>query len=175
MSKENEQTEEVKPYSQVTLRFANKSPNPNPAYAKNGDSCFDLRAWVTCETPDGQDEDGAYIILKAGRNRLIHTGLYFELPRYTEMQVRPRSGLALKHCISVTNAPGTVDELFRNEVGVILENRGTEDFIIHDGDRIAQAGIYPVFNSRLVDFEQVDEVDTNTDRALGGFGHTGIK
>lgn len=163
--------------SKVKLVFANKSNNPNPEYAKEGDSGFDLRAWVTAEnTPNSTDKDGnPIIVLSPGKRTLVHTGLYFELPPFVEMQLRPRSGLALKYGIDVSNSPATIDFGYRNEVGVILENRGNYDFIIHNGDRIAQAVLCPVYNSPLVDLEQTDEVSTDTDRALGGFGHSGIK
>lgn len=161
----------------VKLVFANKSNNPNPEYAKEGDSGFDLRAWVTAEnTPNSTDQDGnPIIVLRPGQCMVVHTGLYFELPPFTELQVRSRSGLSLKYGIVVRNGPGTIDFGFRNEVGVILENRGNCDFVIHNGDRIAQAVLCPVFNSPLVDLTQTDEVSTDTDRALQGFGHSGIK
>lgn len=93
----------------VKLRFANKSPNPDPVYAKDGDSCFDLRAWIKKSDTKNEDEFGQpIIVLGPGKNVLIHTGLYCELPPYTEIQVRPRSGNALKHHITVVNTPGTV-------------------------------------------------------------------
>lgn len=159
------------------LKFVNKSPNPNPEYAKAGDSGFDLRAWVQfgVDTQCTDKEGNPVIELKPGCQQLIHTGLYFILPHCTELQVRARSGLALKGGITVRNGIGTIDEGYRNEVGVILANHGTETLIIHNGDRIAQAALCPVYNSHLVKLEQVDEVPADTERGLGGFGHSGAK
>lgn len=148
------------------LKFVNKSPNPDPEFKCDGDSGFDLRAWV---------EDGGEITLKPLERRLIHTGLYFELPQYTEIQVRPRSGLALKSGISLVNAPGTVDESYTGEVGAILINLSNDEFVIHTGDRIAQAVLVPVYNKALVKLEKIAEITSKTERGDGGFGHTGYK
>jgi dUTP pyrophosphatase len=148
-----------------TLKFVNKSPNPDPVFKCDGDSGFDLRAWV---------EDGDEIVLHPLERKLIHTGLYFEIPQYTEIQVRPRSGLALKNGISLVNTPGTVDESYTGEVSAILINLSNEDFVIHTGDRIAQAVLMPVFNKALVEFKKIDEITSDTERGAGGFGHTGV-
>lgn len=100
-------------HEKLPLKFVNKSPNPNPCYAKPGDSGFDLRAWIDENTEGGVqfDEETKKYYLEIGPNeiKLIHTGLYFDIPEYHEIQVRPRSGYALKVGISVNNAPGTVN------------------------------------------------------------------
>ena len=102
---------------------------------------------------------------------IIGTGIALEIPRGYEGQIRSRSGLAAKHGITVLNAPGTVDADYRGEVGVLLVNNGPYDYVIHDGDRIAQLVIAPIQGSWL---EVVDELDT-TERGDGGFGSTGIR
>ena len=113
--------------------------------------------------------DSPVVIAPLGR-ALIPTGLYIALPDGWEAQVRPRSGLALKHGVTVLNAPGTIDADYRGEVGVILVNLGGEDFIVNDGDRIAQM----IFNQYgKAEFVEVDTLDS-TERGAGGFGHTGV-
>ena len=102
---------------------------------------------------------------------LVPTGLYMALPKGYEAQVRPRSGLALKHGISVLNTPGTIDADYRGEIGVILINLGQDDFLIHDGERIAQM---VVAKYEQIDFLSV-EVLNETERGAGGFGHSGVK
>lgn len=129
-----------------------------PQYAKNGDACFDL-----CTI------DAA--ILQPGERKLFKTGLAFEVPRNYELQVRPRSGLALKHGISVVNTPGTVDSNYRGDVGIILINHGTEPFEVKKFDRIAQAVVKYV---EPCYFEVVDEL-SKTERGGDGFGSTGRK
>lgn len=159
------------------VKFTNKSPNKDPEYAHEGDSGFDLRAWITKEDEGAKlNTDGEYFItLKSLERRLIHTGIYVELPENTEAQVRPRSGLALKQGISVVNTPGTVDYLYRNEIGVILINLSKKPVSITNGDRIAQMVIMPVYLKELVNLQKIENVDTNTDRGLNGFGSSGIK
>lgn len=158
------------------VKFANKSPNPDPLYAHEGDSGFDLRAWITGEESTIRGEEGEYgIILKPLERRLIHTGIYFELPEQTEVQVRPRSGCALKQGLSVLNTPGTVDSFYRNEVGIIAINLSNTDIKIYNGDRIAQAVLCPVYVKELVTLQKIEEVDTNTERGLKKFGSSGIK
>lgn len=110
------------------------------------------------------------VILKPFERKLIPTGVYAELPSGFEMQVRPRSGLALKHGITVLNTPGTVDSDYRGELFVLLINLGNEDFTVHNGDRIAQAVIAPVLQA---DFEEKDLL-SGTERGAGGYGSTGI-
>ena len=130
-----------------------------PEYKTSGSAGADLRALI--EEP---------IILKPMQRCLIPTGLSVELPKGIEFQVRPRSGLALKHGITVLNAPGTVDSDYRGELAVLLINLGNEDFKIENGDRIAQAVIAQAIQA---DFVQKDEL-SNTERGAGGYGSTGI-
>lgn len=110
------------------------------------------------------------IEIHSGESRLVHTGISIELPQGTEAQIRPRSGLALKHQITVLNTPGTVDEGYRGEIGVILINHGKSIFKVIRGMKIAQMVITPVIR---VEVEEVDSL-SNTSRGTGGFGSTGI-
>ncbi len=128
-----------------------------PAYAHPGDAGMDL-----CSAES--------LVIPAGGRSLVRTGLKMALPAGYEAQVRPRSGLALKRGITVLNAPGTIDEGYRGEVGVILANFGEEDFKVETGDRIAQMVIAPVTRAEVV---EADELDA-TDRGEGGFGSTGV-
>jgi dUTP pyrophosphatase len=121
---------------------------------------MDLRAYV--ETP---------IVLKPMQRALVPTGIYIALPDGYEAQVRPRSGLALKHGVTVLNTPGTIDADYRGEVGVILMNLGQEDFVINDGERIAQMIVAKFEHADLLPVEILDD----TERGTGGFGHSGIK
>lgn len=130
-----------------------------PMYATDGASGMDIVANVK--------ED---IVLKPGERKLIPTGFSFQLKKGQELQVRPRSGLALKHGITVLNTPGTIDSDYRGEVGVILINLGQEDFLIKRGDRIAQLVLTDVKRECL---EEVNVLD-DTIRDDGGFGSTGI-
>ena len=107
--------------------------------------------------------------LKPGTRYLMPTGLAIALPPHHEAQVRPRSGLAVKHGVTVLNTPGTIDEDYRGEIQVLLINHGHEDFVIHRGDRIAQMVIAPVVHAHLVEVASLDE----TDRGTGGFGSSG--
>ena len=129
-----------------------------PAYATAGASGRDLRASEAA-------------VIKAGKRGIVGTGLYIELPEGYEAQVRPRSGLAFKHGVTVLNAPGTIDSDYRGEIRVILINLGEEDFAIEPGDRIAQMVFAPVTKAEL---ETADELG-ETARAEGGFGSTGKK
>lgn len=147
----------------IDFKFANKSTNPNPEFATVGSSGFDLRA--NLETP---------IPMLPSSRHIIPTGLYFELPKDFEIQVRSRSGLAANHGIAVLNSPGTIDEDYRGEVKVILINHGDTTFVVNHGDRIAQAVIAEVVSKVVVNLIQVDEVSQDTMRSSGGFGHTGI-
>ena len=113
----------------------------------------------------------APITLRPMERKLIPTGLHIALPEGYEAQVRPRSGLALKHGLTVLNAPGTIDADYRGEVGVVLINLSTEDFVINDGERIAQLVIARHEQGDFVVVEQLDE----TERGEGGYGHTGVK
>lgn len=155
----------------ITITFVNKSDNPNPEYQHIGDSGFDLRAFITTE--EGGEE--RKITIQPLERRLIHTGLYFELARGTEMQVRPRSGQSLKNGLTVINTPGTVDSQYRGEVCVLIINLSLQDQVIENGDRIAQAVICPVFTKEDCVLTQIDEISTDTERGADGFNSTGIK
>ena len=131
-----------------------------PLYATTDSAGMDLLAAV------GED-----ITITSGSRALIPTGLSFALPSGYEVQIRPRSGLALKNGISLVNSPGTIDADYRGEVGIILINHGDEDFVITRGMRIAQAVLAPVWQ---ISWNEVSELDA-TVRGTGGFGSTGIK
>ncbi len=109
------------------------------------------------------------LVLEPGQRSLIPTGLAFAIPPGYEMQVRPRSGLAIKHGIALVNSPGTIDADYRGEVSIILINHGLESFTINSGDRIAQLIVAPVSQANLIETLDLDE----TNRGSGGFGHTG--
>jgi dUTP pyrophosphatase len=145
----------------IKTKFINNSNNPDPEYAKVGDSGFDLRAYI--EEP---------ITLKSLERRLIPTGLKFELSPNTELQVRPRSGMALKHGISVLNTPGTVDEGYRGDVGIIVINLSNEEYTIQPGDRIAQGVIMNVVGQGISQLLKVNNLN-ESERGDGGFGSTG--
>ena len=129
-----------------------------PAYAHDGDAGMDVRSV----------ED---LVLAPGKRALVKTGLVMELPPEAEAQVRPRSGLALKHGITVLNSPGTIDSGYRGEVGVILANLGEEPFKIAKGDRIAQIVIARVERAEIAETAEVAQ----SERGEGGFGSTGVK
>lgn len=131
---------------------------PLPTYMTPGAAGLDLRAAID-----------APVRLEAGERRLIPTGIRVAIPSGYEGQVRPRSGLAIRHGVTLLNAPGTIDSDYRGEVQVVLANLGTEPFTICRGERIAQMVIAPVARAQLV---RVDAL-TETDRGAGGFGHTG--
>jgi dUTP pyrophosphatase len=133
---------------------------PLPRYESAGASGLDLRAAV-------QEE----ITLHPGEIKLIPTGMVFSIPPGFEAQIRPRSGLALKHGIGMVNAPGTIDSDYRGEVGVIMTNWGPAPFKIKRGDRIAQMIIARVYRAEFVETDCLD----NTRRGPGGFGHSGVK
>ena len=133
---------------------------PLPSYATAGAAGMDLHAAVVAD-----------VTLQPGERALISTGLRIALPPGYEAQVRPRSGLALRHGISMVNTPGTVDEDFRGVLSVIVINHGQEPFTVHRGDRIAQMVVAPVI--RAV-WEEVEELPPS-ERGEGGFGHTGVQ
>ena len=141
------------------VQIINRSHHALPTYATPLSAGMDLRA--NLHEP---------IVLRPLARCLVPTGLYMALPEGFEAQVRPRSGLAIKKGITVLNSPGTIDADYRGEVGVILVNLSTEDFIIEDGERIAQMVIA---RHEQVDWETVD-VLPETERGTGGFGHTGV-
>ncbi len=141
----------------MTLKFKRIHPDAVlPAYAHPTDAGMDVRSV----------ED---VIIPVGRYALVRTGLVALLPPGYEIQVRPRSGLALKFGVTVLNSPGTIDAGYRGEIGVILANFGSADFAIAKGDRIAQFVVAPVLQPTVAEAETIDE----TDRGSGGFGSTG--
>lgn len=127
-----------------------------PTYAHSDDACCDLYSV----------ED---VVVPVDCFRLIHTGIAIEIPTGWEVQVRPRSGLALKHGVSVNNSPGTVDAQYRNEIKVLLINHGDKPFTVKNGDRIAQMCLKPVYKMNFVEVEELSD----SDRGLGGWGSTG--
>ncbi|MBR1485401.1 MAG: dUTP diphosphatase [Prevotella sp.] len=144
----------------MKIEVVNKGHQPLPQYATEQSAGMDLRANL--------DEP---IVLRPLERRLIPTGLHIALPEGYEAQVRPRSGLALKKGITVLNAPGTIDADYRGEVGVVLINLSQEDFVVNDGERIAQMVIA---RYEKADFIEVEALDA-TERGEGGYGHTGVK
>ena len=144
----------------MKIKIVNKSKHPLPEYATPGSAGMDLRANID-----------APITLAPGERKLIPTGIYIALPVGYEAQIRPRSGLALKYGIGLANMLGTCDSDFRGEIGVILINLGQENFVVNDGDRIAQMVIA---KHERAEWEVVDELD-ETERGEGGYGHTGVK
>jgi dUTP pyrophosphatase len=143
----------------MKVRIINKSHHQLPEYATVQSAGVDLRANI--------DEP---VVLKPFERRLIPTGLFISLPAGFEAQVRPRSGLAIKKGITVLNSPGTIDADYRGEIGVILINLSQEEFIVNDGERIAQMVIG---RHEQAQWEQVQTLD-ETERGSGGFGHSGI-
>ena len=142
----------------MKVNIVNKSTNSLPEYGTILAAGMDVRAYL--------EQD---IVLRPLERKLIPTGLYVELPEGYEAQIRPRSGLAIKHGISIVNAPGTIDADYRGEIGIILINMSQEDFIIKNGDRICQMVI-----NRHERIEWNETVKLNeTKRGKGGFGHTG--
>jgi dUTP pyrophosphatase len=141
-------------------RQENNGDLPLPTYESDGSSGMDIRAAVSDP-----------VELKPGEIKLIPTGLAVSVPKGYEMQIRPRSGLALKNGIGMVNSPGTIDSDYRGEIGIILINWGSKPFTIKRGDRIAQMILSKVYGAELT---QVEELE-NTSRGRGGFGHTGVK
>ena len=144
----------------LKIQVVNKGHQPLPQYATPQSAGMDLRANLS-----------ESIVLKPLERRLIPTGLHIALPAGYEAQVRPRSGLALKKGITVLNSPGTIDADYRGEVGVLLINLSQEEFIVNDGERIAQMVIARHEQGEFVPVEVLDE----TERGEGGYGHTGVK
>ena len=142
----------------VKVKVINKGNQPLPQYATAGSSGLDLRADI--ESP---------ILLKSLDRVLVPTGLYIALPEGYEAQVRPRSGLAIKHGITCLNTPGTIDADYRGNIGVELVNLSHDDFVVQPGERIAQLVFSKVEHCVFVKVETLDE----TERGEGGFGHTG--
>lgn len=145
---------------QINVKIINRSGNEMPAYATEQSAGMDIRAWL----PEGG------VTLQPGERCLVPTGLYIALPAGYECQIRPRSGLALKHGVTLLNTPGTVDADYRGEIGVILVNLGQAPFTVENGERIAQM---VMARYSKVTWESVDTLD-DTERGAGGFGHTGV-
>ena len=144
----------------LQVKVVNIGHQPLPAYATSQSAGLDLRANID-----------APIVLHPMERKLIPTGLRIALPVGFEAQIRPRSGLALKHGITVLNTPGTIDADYRGEIMVLLINFSDKEFLINDGERIAQM---VVASHEQVDFELVNQLD-DTERGVGGYGHTGVK
>ena len=142
----------------IQIKIVNTSANPLPEYATKGASGMDIRA--SLDIP---------LTLQPLERNLIPTGLFVEIPQGYEIQIRPRSGLAIKQGITCLNTPGTIDSDYRGEIKIILINLSSEEQAINPGDRIAQMIIQ---KTERAEFEQV-EILNNTERATGGFGHTG--
>ncbi|MCM1356049.1 MAG: dUTP diphosphatase [Staphylococcus sp.] len=143
----------------IKVKIINDSSHPLPAYETHSSAGMDVRA--NLKEP---------LTLQPLQRALIPTGLRMQLPQGYECQVRPRSGLALKHGISLVNTPGTIDADYRGEIGIIVINLSNEPYTITDGERIAQLVIKEYVH---VAWEQVDRID-ETERGDGGFGHTGV-
>ena len=143
----------------MEIKIINRSYHPLPRYETQQSAGMDLRAYL----PDGP------VVLKPMERGLVKTGLFMELPAGYEAQVRPRSGLAIKKGITVLNSPGTIDADYRGEICVILINLSQEEFVVADGERIAQMIIA---RHEQADIIEVTEI-SDTERGAGGFGHTG--
>lgn len=144
----------------VKIKIVNRGSQQLPAYATPESAGMDLRANVA-----------EPVVLRPLERRIIPTGLYMALPPGYEAQVRPRSGLAFKHGVTVLNSPGTIDSDYRGELGVLLVNLSNEDFTIQAGERIAQMVIARHEQGEFVEVEELDD----TERGVGGYGHTGVK
>ena len=144
----------------VTVKVINNSNNSLPQYATIDSAGLDLRANIS-----------EPIVIKPLERKLIPTGLYISLPKGYEMQIRPRSGMAIKHGITCINTPGTIDSDYRGDIGVGLINLSNESFTVNPGDRISQGVLNKVEQINWVEVSKLDE----TERASGGYGHTGIK
>ncbi len=142
------------------IRIINRGSQQLPAYATPQSAGMDLRANI--EDP---------ITLRPLERRIVPTGLYIALPEGYESQVRPRSGLALKHGITVLNSPGTIDSDYRGEIGVLLINLSDTPFVINAGERIAQMVVARHEQAELIEVEELDD----TERGAGGYGHTGVE
>ncbi|MDR1602880.1 MAG: dUTP diphosphatase [Tannerella sp.] len=142
----------------MNVKIVNKSHHPLPQYQTPWSAGMDIRANLS-----------APVELKPLERKLIPTGLYIALPEGCEAQMRPRSGLAIKHGITLLNTPGTVDADYRGEIGIILVNLSTEPFVVHDGERICQMVIAA---HEKVEWKLEESLD-KTERGAGGFGHTG--
>ena len=146
--------------NKIDIKFIAQKGAVIPQYKTSGAAGADLCALL--ENP---------LTIASGKTAIVPTGLFFEIPEGYEIQIRPRSGLAAKNGVTVLNTPGTIDSDYRGEIKIILINLGDEDFVINSGDRIAQMAIMEVLKPEVV----VEENLSETKRASGGFGSTGIK
>jgi len=160
---ENETVKSAMEGVKPVIKYQNNSTNIDLSYKYLDDSGMDLRA--NLEEP---------MTIKSLERALVPTGIHFELPESLEIQVRPRSGLAIKSGITVLNTPGTVDRGYNGEIKIILMNLSKDDFVINHGDRIAQAVVSPVISGRWARLVKVNNL-TETQRGDGGFGSTGIQ
>lgn len=144
----------------ITVKVVNKSGNELPQYSTSDSAGMDLRASLS-----------EPVTLAPMQRALIPTGIYIALPKGYECQIRPRSGLALKHGVTVLNSPGTIDADYRGEIGVILVNLSDKPFVVNNGERICQM---VVARYDRVAWQQVEALD-ETERGAGGFGHTGVE
>ena len=144
--------------NKITVKVINKSNNKLPEYGTLFSAGMDIRS-------------NENVILRAGTRLVVKSGLFIQLPDGYEAQIRPRSGLALKHGITVLNSPGTIDVDYTGEVGIILINTSLVDFEIKIGDRIAQMVINPIVQGQWLEVAKLDETERNS----GGFGHTGVQ
>lgn len=168
-----------------TLKFVNKSTNADPCFADEGSSGFDLRAWITEDNGGilterfNKETKSPYrvycVTLKPLERKMIHTGLYFEVPDHAEIHIRPRSGISLKKGLSLINSPGTVDASYTGECCALVVNLSNEDVCIENGERIVQAVMCPVFNGHQLKLKKIDKITKKTERGSGGFGHSGTK
>lgn len=166
----------------VRIKVVNKSNNMLPQYSHPSDAGCDVRAFVQkidekflyqgaeliSKEGDSLSDEKA-LLLRPGSRALIPSGISTEIPEGYEIQVRARSGLALKYGISIPNGLGTIDSHYRGDIGLILQNNGEDDFIIYEGDRIGQFVLNSIEKIEWVEVEELNE----TDRGKGGYGHTG--
>jgi len=155
------QVDASKKITLATLKFINTSNNPDPIFIHKGDSGFDIRANLTKD-----------VVVEEGRVAFIPTGLYFEVNKGLEIQIRTRSGIALNNHMFVLNSPGTIDSEFRGEIKIILANFDKFPHVIKHGDRIAQGVVCPVYGEGNLNFIKVEKLSETT-RNIDGFGSTG--
>jgi dUTP pyrophosphatase len=148
----------------IKLNFINKSKNQDPTFTKDGDSGFDLRADLNTD-----------VLIESGDFDIIPTGLFFEIPKGFEIQIRSRSGLAAKHGVAVLNSPGTIDSGYIGEIKIILINHSKSDYLVQNGDRIAQAVYASVLAGNIIELTPVDEIHNSSERGVTGFGSSGVK
>lgn len=143
----------------VVVHYLNEEGAETPSYSSSGASGADVRAFLT-----------EPMVILPGTTALVPTGIRLQIPHGYEIQIRPRSGLAVNHGITVLNTPGTVDADYRGEIKVIVINHGSQNFIVQPGMRIAQFVLAPVVQAHFLPVEAISE----TQRGGGGFGHTGV-